>query len=166
MEEVVKALRRARIETEEGSEEEDEEEDAEPAPAVAPVVAPAVPAPVGDFIEDVKQVRLNKEEKDYIVKIHKTFLDSVKEIHISKDGKDFKNEAGFVFRSVGMDMSIKNPSTQKFFLVGAKLLNGNECLIFPSLTSINKKYKDNMNAIEFILPISGNWRRRVVRRAQ
>eukprot|EP00808_Paulinella_micropora_P021706 g55601.t1 len=162
MEEVVKALRRARIETEEGSEEEDEEEDAEPAPAVAPAVAP-----VGDFIEDVKQVRLNKEEKDYIVKIHKTFLDSVKEIHISKDGKDFKNEAGFVFRSVGMDMSIKNPSTQKFFLVGAKLLNGNEYLIFPSLiTSINKKYKDNMNAIEFILPISGNWRRRVVHRAQ
>eukprot|EP00808_Paulinella_micropora_P029248 g25576.t1 len=120
MEEVVKALRRARIETEEGSEEEDEEEDADPAPAVAPAVAP-----VGDFIEDVKQVRLNKEEKDYIVKIHKTFLDSVKEIHISKDGKDFKNEAGFVFRSVGIVMSIKNPSTQKFFLVGSKLLNGN-----------------------------------------
>eukprot|EP00808_Paulinella_micropora_P018417 g48973.t1 len=79
---------------------------------------------------------------------------------MSMDGKEFKNEAGFLFCSASIDDGIKNPSSQKYFLVWD---NEDEVSVFPSLTSIHKKYKNNMNAIMFILPVTGNWRRVICR---
>eukprot|EP00808_Paulinella_micropora_P017261 g14099.t1 len=147
MEEVVKALQ-ARLE----DESEDEEQD-DPTPDVAPAVAPAVanPEPARErWIDDIRQVRLDKEEDEFVVKIHKSFLKSIKEVKMSRDGKEFKMEAGFLFRSASIDDGVKNPSSQKYFLVGDA---EDKVSVFPSLTSIHKKYKNNMNAIMFILPV-------------
>eukprot|EP00808_Paulinella_micropora_P003670 g38603.t1 len=135
----------------------------QPAPAEPAPGQPApVPAPDDQprWIGDVKLVRLNKEDQDYVVKIKESFLLSDKEVVMSKEGREFKNEAGSMFRSVKIDGGIKKPSHQKYFLVGE---TGGEATVFPSLTSINKKYKNNMDDIQFILPICGNWRR-VIRR--
>eukprot|EP00808_Paulinella_micropora_P026693 g73549.t1 len=161
MEEVVKALQGARLE----DESEDEEQD-DPTPDVAPDVAPAIAPAVANqarerWIDDIRQVRVDKEEDEFLLKIHESFLKSNKEVKMSRDGKEFKKEAGFLFRSASIDDGVKNPSSQKYFLVGD---NEDKVSVFPSLTSIHKKYKNNMNAIMFILPVVGNWRR-VIRRA-
>eukprot|EP00808_Paulinella_micropora_P013841 g42264.t1 len=116
MEEVVKALQGARLE-----DESDDEERDDPAPAAAPAVAPAPAIAIQArerWIDDVRQVRVDKQEDEFVVKIHESFLKSIKEVKMSMEGKEFKNEAGFLFRSASIDDGIKNPSSQKYFLVG------------------------------------------------
>eukprot|EP00808_Paulinella_micropora_P014163 g60576.t1 len=122
MEEVVKALQGARLEDESDDEEQDDPAP-DVAPAVASAVAPAVAPAVANqarerWIDDVRQVRVDKEEDEFVVKIHESFLKSIKEVKMSRDGKEFKKEACFLFRSASIDDGVKNPSSQKYFLVG------------------------------------------------
>eukprot|EP00808_Paulinella_micropora_P001869 g80919.t1 len=76
MEEVVEALQGARLE-----DDSDDEEQDDPAPDVTPAVAPAVAIQARErWIDDVRQVRVDKEEDEFVVKIHESFLNQSKKL--------------------------------------------------------------------------------------
>eukprot|EP00808_Paulinella_micropora_P015585 g36917.t1 len=93
MEEVVNALQGARLE-----DESDDEEQDDPAPDVAPAVAPAVANQARErWIDDVRQLRVDKEEDEFVVKIHKSFLESIKEVIMSEEVRSSKMKMAFCF---------------------------------------------------------------------
>eukprot|EP00808_Paulinella_micropora_P026906 g59700.t1 len=122
---------------------------AEPAPGQP---APAIPGPW------VKYENIPDDTKYLVVQLSLGFIMADKKVKMAKKKNEMKSEPGQVYCCAEIDSGILNPVSQQFFIVSAGEGEDENVSIFPSLTSIHKKYRSEMKKINYILPISGNWK--------
>eukprot|EP00808_Paulinella_micropora_P001262 g18065.t1 len=127
---------------------------AEPAPGQP---APAEPAPAipGPW---VKYENIPDDTKYLVVQLSLGFIMADKKVKMAKKKNEMKSAPGQVYCCAEIDSGILNPVSQQFFIVSAGEGEDENVSIFPSLTSIHKKYRSEMKKINYILPISGNWK--------
>eukprot|EP00808_Paulinella_micropora_P007143 g39091.t1 len=127
---------------------------AEPAPGQpAPAdPAPAIPGPW------VKYENIPDDTKYLVVQLSLGFVMADKKVKMARKKNEMKSEPGHVYCCAEIDSGILNPVSQQFFIVSAGEGEDENVSIFPSLTAIHKKYRSEMKKINYILPISGNWK--------
>eukprot|EP00808_Paulinella_micropora_P023407 g74158.t1 len=114
--------------------------------------APDIPGPW------VKYENVHGETKNFVVQVSLDFVTSNKKVIMGKKS-DLKSEEGRVYYPADVDNGVLNPLSQQFFIVRAGEGEFEDVIIFPSLTSIHKRYRSEMKEINYILLISGNWKR-------
>eukprot|EP00808_Paulinella_micropora_P024223 g32426.t1 len=122
---------------------------AEPAPGQP---APAIPGPW------VKYENIPDDTKYFVVQLSLGFVMADKKVKMARKKSEMKSEPGHIYSTAEIDSGILNPVSQQFFIVSAGEGEGEDVSIFHSLTSIHKKYRSEMKKINYILPISGNWK--------
>eukprot|EP00808_Paulinella_micropora_P029178 g40144.t1 len=132
----------------------------QPAPAPAPAPAPDQPAPADPVIPGpwVKYENIPTDTKYFVVQLSLGFVMADKKAKMARKKSEMKSEPGHVYCCAEVDSGILNPVSQQFFIASAGEGENEDVSIFPSLTSIHKKYRSEMKKINYILPISGNWK--------
>eukprot|EP00808_Paulinella_micropora_P023281 g49705.t1 len=127
---------------------------ADPAPG-QPVQADPAPGQPAQAIPGpwVKYENIPDDTKYFVVQLSLGFVMEDKKVKMVRKKSEMKSEPGHIYCTAEIDSGILNPVSQQFFIVSAEEGEGEDVSIFPSLTSIHKKYRSEMKKINYILPI-------------